>query len=239
MIYVQMTTHILVVYILAAILPAIILMGYVYRHDTVEKEPPRLLGTLLLWGVAAALCSIVLEMIGQTILDAHFTPASPYYHILMAFLVVSAVEEGVKLFVLKRRTWNDPNFNYLFDGVVYSVFVSLGFAAFENIQYVFSYGLWVALVRAFSSVPGHLGFAVFMGVFYGRARLFENRGEPFRRKTNMVGAYLSSVFLHGFYDACAMIGSGLATVMFWLFVIVMYVIVYCLLKKASQTDHAI
>lgn len=49
----------------------------------------------------------------------------------------------MKLFFLYRRSWRDDNFNYKFDGVVYAVFVSLGFAAFENIMYVFSYGLSV------------------------------------------------------------------------------------------------
>ena len=37
----------LAVYILAAILPAAFLLRYIYRHDTVEKEPPGLLFKLL------------------------------------------------------------------------------------------------------------------------------------------------------------------------------------------------
>ena len=43
--------------------------------------------------------------------------------------------------------WRDPNFNYRFDGIVYAVFVSLGFAAFENISYVVGYGLTTAVAR--------------------------------------------------------------------------------------------
>ena len=63
------------------------------------------------------------------------------YTLVLAFAVVAVVEEGAKFAMLKRRTWNDMNFNYRFDGIVYAVFVSLGFAAFENIGYVLGYGL--------------------------------------------------------------------------------------------------
>ena len=160
---------ILAVYIAAAVVPAFILLRYVYRHDTIEKEPPLLLMTLFCLGVVSALCATVLESIAQTVLDLLIGPESPFYTVLMAFLVVAVMEEGTKLYFLKRRTWDHPAFNYRFDGIVYAVFVSLGFAAYENILYVFQYGLSVALPRALLAIPGHMSFAVFMGVFYGRA----------------------------------------------------------------------
>ena len=56
----------LAIYILAAVLPAVILLRYIYRTDTVEKEPPGLLVLLLLMGVVAALCSGILEGLGET-----------------------------------------------------------------------------------------------------------------------------------------------------------------------------
>ena len=162
---------VLALYVLAAVLPAVFLMRYVYRKDTAEKEPPALLASLALMGVFAALAAMVLERIGESVLNRLVSTNSRWYVILLAFLVVGAAEEGCKLFFLKRRSWWDPNFNYRFDGVVYAVFVSLGFAAFENILYVFRYGLSVALPRALLAIPGHMGFAVFMGCFYGRAKL--------------------------------------------------------------------
>ena len=55
------------------------------------------------------------------------TVADPgLYQILLYFGVVACSEEGAKYFMLKRRTWNSPEFNCQFDGVVYGVFVSLG-----------------------------------------------------------------------------------------------------------------
>ena len=167
---------VIVIYILAAVLPAAFLMVYIYRKDKIEKEPRPILVSLLFLGVAAALVSIVLEYLGRNALTRLVDPSSPAYTILMAFVVVAAVEEGTKFIFLKARTWHNPNFNYRFDGIVYAVFISLGFAAFENISYVFGYGLSIALTRAVLAIPGHMGFAVFMGLFYGRARMHELRG---------------------------------------------------------------
>ena len=57
------------VYVLAAVLPAAILLRYIYRHDTIEKEPPGLMILLVLMGVVSALAASVLEMFGQGILN--------------------------------------------------------------------------------------------------------------------------------------------------------------------------
>ena len=163
-------------------------------------------------------------------------PGSPVYTILLAFLVVAAVEEGTKYWLLKRRTWNHPAFNYRFDGIVYAVFVSLGFAAYENIQYVLHYGLSVALPRAFLAVPGHMSFAVCMGIYYGRAKLCEGWGDYDGVRKNLRTGYLFAVFLHGFYDACAMIGTTRATILFLAFAALMFFKVYRQLKRESLTD---
>ena len=228
--------YILGIYVLAAVLPAVFLLRYIYRKDTVEPEPPLLLIRLLFMGVIAALISIVLESLGESILNALVDPGSPWYTVLLAFFVVAVVEEGTKFFFLKRRTWYDPNFNYRFDGVVYAVFVSLGFAAFENILYVFSYGLSVALPRALLSIPGHMSFAVVMGVFYSRARHRAHYGEEAKCQADLWAAWLVPVLLHGFYDACAMSGSTWSTPVFLLFVLVTYTAVFRLIKKESAQD---
>ena len=228
-----------IVYFLAAVLPAYMLLRYVYLQDRVEKEPARLLGTLLLMGCAAALCSGVLEALGEYLLDFFVSSDSPYYVVLLAFLVVAAVEEGTKLFFLRLRSWNHPAFNYRFDGIVYAVFVSLGFAALENIQYVVNYGLSVALPRALLAIPGHMAFAIFMGAYYGRARLLENMGEHDASKRSLLTGYFVAVFLHGFYDACAMVSTTISSVIFIAFVIVMFILAYNTLKRESDTDEPI
>lgn len=239
MFFLMPAMSILAIYVLAAVLPAAFLMRYVYRQDSIEKEPPELLGSLILMGVFAALASIALEMLGESVLPALIDTSSPYYVVVLAFLVVGVVEEGTKLFFLYRRTWRDPNFNFRFDGIVYAVFVSLGFAAFENLRYVFRYGLSVALPRALLAIPGHMGFAVFMGLFYGRAKLCADCGNTAGKRRNLLAGYLSAVFLHGFYDTCAMIGTDHSTVIFLIFVAVVYVIVFRLIRREATEDEPV
>ncbi len=236
----SLTYQILALYAAAALLPALFLMRYIYRKDTVDKESPRLLWGCVLRGVLAVVASIVLEGIGQTILNSSGIPANtPAYTAALAFLVVAVVEEGTKYFFMARLTWNNPEFNYRFDGIVYAAFTSLGFAAVENLKYVFTFGLSVALPRAFLSIPGHLGFAVVFGYFYGRARYAANLGQHGKCRTNLIVGYILAVLLHGTYDFCAMQGSANSTVAFLVFVAIMYVVIFCLIRHESWTDREI
>ena len=112
MFFVLPTAAIFAIYILAAVLPAIFLLRYIYKHDTVDKEPPGLLLSLILMGIVAALMSIVLEIIGEKILNDQISQDDKYYKIILAFAVVAVVEEGTKFLLMKLKTWKNPNFNY-------------------------------------------------------------------------------------------------------------------------------
>lgn len=228
------------IYVLAAILPAIFLMAYIYKLDTYEKEPAGLLWGCVWCGVLAALVSIVFELIGQLILGySQVDRNSVTYTAILAFFVVAAVEEGTKYFFMGRYTFHNPNFNYLFDGIVYSAFTSLGFAAFENVKYVFTYGLGVSVTRAILAVPGHLGFSVAFGFFYGRAKKQSDMGHQGRKVIDLIIGYVLAVFLHGFYDFCAMMGTEESLAMFIGFVVVMYIVIICLLKHESKKNQPV
>ena len=183
--------------IAAAVLPAIFLLVHVYRADKLEKEPAPLLISLVLYGIAATFIALLLERFGSWLLGRYFPENSTPYNVLMYFGVVAFSEEGAKYFLLKRRTWNSAAFNCQFDGVVYAVFVSLGFALWENISYVLMYGLSTALVRAVTAVPGHACFGVFMGAFYGLAKRYDNFGDEYRSRRCRRLAVLVPVLLHG------------------------------------------
>ncbi|MBQ6488377.1 MAG: PrsW family intramembrane metalloprotease [Solobacterium sp.] len=227
------------IYALAAFFPAVFLMRFIYKHDIYEKEPMNLLVKLIFGGLLAAGASILLE---QLLLDG-FLPTVPISSETMYFIatatIVALVEEGTKLFFLKRFTWRSPDFNYRYDGVVYAVFVSLGFAAIENLLYIFQYGLSVAWVRGVLAVPAHMAFAVYMGAFYGRAKICDVQGDHQGMVTNRVLSYLVPVAFHAFYDATAMVNTSTATMLFVGFVVIMYVIVYTRIKNESRRDTEI
>ena len=230
----------ILIYSAAALVPAIILMYYVYKKDQVEKEPGRLLLKLVLGGVFAALASIVLEGVAQVAQTAYLQTAYMSYAGagIMTATYVAIIEEITKFFFLYKNSWRDPAFNYRFDGIVYAVFVSLGFAAFENILYVFFYGgLSVALPRALLAIPAHMSFAVYMGLFYGFAKRADLRGDTGKSNLLLVAGYVMAVLLHAIYDGSIMIGSDAATIFFVGFVIVLDIVMLYTVRKASRTDE--
>ena len=158
------------VLIAAAVLPALVLMGYVYRMDRLDKEPWPLLLSLMIQGVVSTALAVFAERLGMRLLGGLAAENTWTYQIIANFIVVGLSEEGFKYLLLKQRTWLSPAFNCQFDGVVYAVFVSLGFALWENIDYVVMYGFGAALMRAITAVPGHASFGVFMGACYGLSR---------------------------------------------------------------------
>ena len=227
--------------IAAAVLPAVVLLIYVYRHDRIEKEPRNLLLSLLLWGIVATFLAVLTESVGAVAL-AYLLPggdSNPAYPFWMFFVVVALSEEGFKYLILKWRTWRSPQFNCRFDGVVYAVFVSLGFALWENIGYVTMYGLGAALMRAITAVPGHASFGVFMGAYYGLARRSANRGERSMSTLWRVLAVLVPMLIHGLYDYIATSETETVSGTFLIFVIAVFVLAFVLIKQLSKRDEYI
>ena len=222
--------------IAAAVIPAVLLMIRVYRSDRLEREPTSLLLGLVLRGILATVLALVAERIGEFILVFFFDERSLLYRLLLCFVVVGGSEEGAKLLLLKWRTWRSPSFDCQFDGVVYAVFVSLGFALWENIGYVAMYGLGTALIRAVTAVPGHACFGVFMGMWYSTARRYANCGLSDQSKSCLWKAFYIPVLLHGCYDSIAMSERQGFGLIFLVFVSGMFIAANLLLKKLSRED---
>ena len=225
--------------IAAAVIPAVILLVRVERLDRLEKESTGLLLSLVVFGVVSTSVAALGERIGIAVLNRLFAQESVLCDVLLYFGVVAFSEEGAKYVLLKRRTWHDPEFNCQFDGVVYGVFVSLGFALWENIGYVAMYGLSTALIRAVTAVPGHACFGVFMGVWYGMAKRREGAGDAAGSKRMRVRALLIPALLHGFYDFVASRESAAGSLVFIVFVILMFVTAYRLVRHVSDNDSYI
>jgi len=225
--------------IAAAVMPAIFLMVKVYRSDRIEKERKSLLWKLAIMGVLSTLIAKVEERVGQWILRSYIPEDSPTYNMILYFAIVAVAEESSKYLLLKKGTWRDPEFNCQYDGVVYATFVSLGFALWENIQYVLSYGLSTALVRAVTAIPGHACFGVFMGVFYGLAKRADYAGHPLGSKILRLFALAFPMLLHGAYDYIATLEELSNGWYFLGFVAVMFFVSFVTVNIASKNDRYI
>ncbi len=165
------------------ILPTLVLSYYIYSKDNVEKEPPLLL--CLLFGSGAicfALAKFVVRPFACGLLDKMFesrltinvmggqdfaTDGDKYlFHVIMAFICFALVEELLKWIALLLITKWNKNFNCLFDGIIYSVFVSLGFGIVESVIYAISNGADSLLLYLVDTAPAHFFYGVIMGFFY-------------------------------------------------------------------------
>ena len=220
--------------IVIAVAPAIALMIYIYKLDKLEQESPRLIIKLVLFGIVSTFLAVITERIGMAVLGSFFSEYSLIYRILCYFIVVGLSEEGFKYLVLKLVTWKNPEFNCKFDGVVYAVAVSLGFALWENIQYVAAYGFSTALVRAVTAVPGHACFGVIMGGWYGLAKRKQIQGWDSASSLARKLAIVVPTVVHGAYDFVAT--SNLQSIHFIMFVIIMFIVCFFTIKKLSSDD---
>ena len=221
----------------AAVVPAVYLMLRVYRLDRLEPEPKDLLWSLVILGVASTSLASMTEQVGDILLAWFVPEGSLSYSIVMYFVIVALSEEGFKYMLLKWRTWKSPHFNCRFDGVVYAVFLSLGFALWENIGYVLSYGFSAAVARALTAVPGHACFGVFMGVWYGQAKRLEMAGLHAQAKRARRRALLVPLLLHGTYDFIAVTQQEALSLVFVVFVLGMFFTALRAVKKQALTDH--
>ena len=226
--------------LVTGLLPVAVLLFYIYSHDKIEKEPPGLLIKLLFFGCLSCIPAVILETVWTNFLQGiGLNPYSVIYLLIENFLVVALAEEGSKRVLLKLGSWNNPAFNYVFDGVVYAVCVSLGFAGLENVLYISGFGMDVAMVRGLAAVPLHCICGVFMGHYYGLEKTYVVRGMVNEAKNAKLMGLLIPILIHGFYDFAASIGSDTFVYIWLVFVVVMDIVAIRSIKKYSRLDSPI
>lgn len=204
-----------------AVLPALILLFYTYQQDKMQREPLKMIGKGFLWGCLSVFCSFFISVPSMN-LGLFPTEIHSFWDAFRtAFFGAAIPEETAKLFCLWMFLRKNPYFDERMDGIVYAVCIGMGFAAFENIEYLFAAGTdWVTtgIGRSLTAIPGHFGFAVIMGYFFSL-----NHFDRYRAPGAAVKMWFYPVLAHGIYDTVAMMAevspqlSGAITVAILLF----------------------
>ena len=223
--------------LIVSLLPAVLLMYVIYRQDRIEREPAGLLLKLFLLGAGLTILAGWMERLSVSFLKTVYPNVySPLYRFIYYFLIIALVEEAGKYLMLRFGTWQHPAFNYRFDAVVYGAFVSLGFAAAENLMYVFHYGVGVAPSRAVTAIPLHCICGIFMGHFYGLAKSCERYGLRGRMAQYTALSLLLPMLLHGFYDYSVTSGYQMMKTIFLVFVIILDIVAIVSVRKYARQD---
>lgn len=188
-----------IIILFMALLPIAILAFYIFHKDKQYPEPTGQLVKAFLFGVLSvplSLCiSIPLGLIGVYPTETTSILGS----VSTAFFGAAIPEEIAKFIMLWLLLRKNRYFDEKMDGIVYAVCVSLGFAALENIMYLFSNAetfLSVGISRAIFAVPGHFCFGILMGYYYSLAKFY-----PQTPKKNKALILVAPILVHGLYDS--------------------------------------
>lgn len=223
-----------VILLIFAVVPVAALGYFIYSADK-NKEPASLLTKIFFLGFGSALPILIVEL-----LVSSFFPTENQSSFLITFVNtffgVAIIEESFKWLVAKKVGYDGKHFDEIYDIIVYTVFSSLGFACIENILFVFSYGVGVALSRAIFTIPGHTCFGVVMGCFLARAKLSSVNNNHSLYNRNLILSILLPTLLHTFYDALIFYGL---TSYFMIFDIIMFISCFIAVKNMSKAQQAI
>ena len=188
--------------LIASITPVLIFLYLIFKKDK-NKEPIGLLAKCFFGGFLSIIIALIIGVPMMKIGTAFQSPLFKSFY--EAFFVAAIPEEFAKFIILYWIIWKSKFFDEHYDGIIYAVFVSLGFALVENILYVSGKGIGIAFIRAILAVPGHGLFAVAMGYFLSLAK--------FNKQTNvqkyLVLSLVVPMGLHGTYDFLLMYTSSL------------------------------
>lgn len=210
----------------SGIAPGIALLCYFYLKDKYESEPISMVfktfifGALLVFPIMFIQYAFTIE----GVLQANWSNA---------YILSGLLEEFFKWFILYYTVFKHTVFSERYDGIVYGVSVSLGFATVENILYLLANGVEFAFGRALLPVSSHALFGVVMGFYLGKAKFTLHN----QKVVWILFSLLFPVLLHGTYDFILLSASK-----YWLYLMVPFMIFLWInalrkVKEANRLDE--
>jgi len=197
----------LLVSIFFGFVPMFLFAGFINWLDRYEKEPKALLGAAFLWGVliAGGGAYIINTVLGLGVYIV--TGSEGATDFATASIIAPIVEESLKglavlvVFFLFRR-----EFDSILDGIIYAGITALGFAAIENVLYIYNYGyqeggwsgLWqLVFIRVILVGWQHPFYTSFTGIGLAIARMNRN---VLIKIIAVLGGFATAVFTHAFHN---------------------------------------
>jgi RsiW-degrading membrane proteinase PrsW (M82 family) len=196
--------------------PMFLSAAFVNWLDRYEKEPKLLLGAAFFWGV-------VIAGGGAYILNTVFgisvyllTGSEGAAEFGTTSIAAPIIEEGLKgLAVLAVFLMFSKEFDSILDGIVYAAITAMGFAAIENVLYIYRNGFqeggwegfWtLVFIRVLLVGWMHPFFTAFTGIGLAIARLNKN---TLIKLIAVPAGYTVAVLAHSFHNTfSSLVGGG-------------------------------
>ncbi len=220
--------------LILTIFPIFYLCKYISDKD-INKEPKKLLRRIFIMSIFSVVPIIFLEIELMKYFPADDASLDFTNLFINIFISIALVEEGFKYIIAMINCYFNKEFDEFYDGIVYGVYASLGFALVENILYVFNNldaAYSTAILRAIISIPGHACFGIVIGYFIAKAK-FSNKNKFI----NLILGLLVPAILHTIYDSLIFYSSDLSVVLFFLFYIILFIYCFILVKKVSRNQY--
>ena len=216
-----------------AIAPVATIILWIYLKDKYDKEPVITLSKFFILGILVSALAIYVE----ELLIKLNTFSKIGDMIYISFIVAGLTEEGLKALILIPNLLRERNFNEKLDGIIYSIFLSLGFATVENIIYILfedpTSVFQVSIIRAIISIPAHMMFAIIMGYYISKYKF--NSSTP-KQKTYLIISIIVPILLHGIFDFILMIPYRWSIIVFVAYIVFLWKI--SLDKLDEYTDNS-
>ena len=206
--------------IVLTFVPSLAILLFIIRSDKF-REPVKLIVEAFILG---CLICFPAGLLNNLLIWSTDDPHS------LSFLA-GLTEESLKFLALSIFIRPKSEFNEPMDAVVYGTLISLGFATFENYEYVYVYfdnipPLQIAIVRALTAIPMHASCGIIMGCFLGM-HVFRNSSHTIFK------AIIYPILFHGTYNY--LVGENL--LLFLLFFVFTLTYTVCLYRRIRELQE--
>ncbi len=223
-----------------SIIPTIIIAIFIYKLDK-HKEPLKLLIELFIGGILSTfivlLLTISLRLIypNITIINNSISSIRLFINI---FITIGIIEEFSKWIITYKISYNHKEFDEIFDIIVYSIFVSLGFATLENILYVVDSETvaLTAIIRGFLSIPAHTALGIIMGSFLGLAKISEINKNYYGKKQYLLYSIIIPIELHTIFDFCAISTNKYVSAFFYIYIVILFIFAIIIVRQFTKKN---
>jgi RsiW-degrading membrane proteinase PrsW (M82 family) len=224
--------------------PMFLFALFIYWLDRYEKEPKLLLGGVFIWGAvfAASSAFIINTVIGAGIYLV--TESEGAANITTGSLIAPVVEETLKgMAVLLVFITFRSEFDSVMDGIVYAAVTALGFAATENLHYIYNLGYlengWnglisMILIRDIVVSWQHPFYTAFIGIGLAAARLNQNLTVKITAPLLGLG---TAIFFHSLHNTLAGLGDAMCifgSILDWSGWLLMFIFILAMVNNEKK-----